>query len=151
MKLKYWSSHPPFSVIGYFVSLYVCSPYVFNFFAPPSEVAHCVKIDGFWSTRYCIDELDITENFKLNHYLPRGNKLNWNNYSIYLQFEELQGWYLEIKLITTKSIIGTCFWTMVAILVFSKGHISDVWRAIGLKFKTEASYPNFYYLNLFWH
>ena len=54
---------------------------------------------------------------------------------IYQPFEELQGWNLEFKLITPKSITGTYFDIVVAILNFSKDYILAVWRAIGLKFR----------------
>ena len=40
--------------------------------------------------------------------------------SISPPFEELQGWNLEFKLITPKSIIGTYFYTMATILDFVK-------------------------------
>ena len=56
--------------------------------------------------------------------------------SISQPFKELQGWNLEFKLITPKSISGTYFNTVVAILDFSKGYILAVWRAIGLKIES---------------
>ena len=65
------------------------------------------------------------------------------------QFEELQGWNSEFKLITSKSITRTYFENMAVTMFLSEVNIYALLRAIGLKYRIETNYPQQYHWTYF--